>query len=541
MSASQTPPPIQLALLDCTLLLVATPDSQTALAAGLMRNGFHQLLFACDANTALRVAAAEKPDLVLLDLSGNAFDGALLCEALRRTPDQNELPILVLAETHTPDEQLRILAAGATDVLVAPLHELKVVSRILFQLERRLLVRDLQDFRQRTATELATAREMQQALLPDRATICEIKERYDIGIAATFKPSTELGGDLWGAWPIDATRMGMFVCDVSGHGTIAAINTFRLHTIMARNDFDRSDPGRFLSSLNDRLTGLLGSGQYVTMFYAVIDTRQDRVTYAAAGSPDPLLILPGCPPEALDGSGLPLGIVAGVPYATQQAAFGPGARLMLQSDAMVEARLPDGTMLGDQAARAMIMAALAQDTPEAIVAALTQQITERAGDQLDDDLTLVCIERPGQARDDGIASTSTLAPAVTGRLLSVGRTMQYRLLVQQGAAASALAVDAAPDLTAASRFLAGYRYDVVVVDVTPGPEEWLELFHTIATANRNTRMLLIGVHVDLGRLLATSLGLTLAATLKVPTDADAVHMALVATLASDNVTLGKSA
>jgi sigma-B regulation protein RsbU (phosphoserine phosphatase) len=388
MSTADVSRPISLALLNCTILLVATPDSQGTVAAGLLRKGYHRLLFASCAEQALHLAAAEKPDLVLLDLPVAGVDGVHLSNALRQAVSDSNLPVIAMVAAQNMDEQLRLLSAGGADVVTKPFPDLKLVSHATTQLERLLLIRGLKEFQERIEAELATARIMQSALLPDDATILKIKDRHDVGIAAVFKPSVELGGDLWGAWSIDATRVGVFVCDVTGHGTIAAIDTFRLHTIVARNDFDRSDPGRFLSSLNDRLTGLLRNGQFVTIFYAVFDTRQDCMTYAAAGSPSPLLALPGRGPDALDGSGLPLGIVSGTQYPTQRVPFGPGARLVLQSDAVAEAQLPDGALLGEQEAQAMVLAALDCDTPEAVVANLAQQISKRAGDQLDDDLTL---------------------------------------------------------------------------------------------------------------------------------------------------------
>jgi sigma-B regulation protein RsbU (phosphoserine phosphatase) len=539
MSASKALTPIQLAPLDCVILIVAVSDRQALLATQLLRNGFHKLLFAADADTALRSTISDKPDLVLLDRSGAQPDFLHLCRTLRQSCGRSDVSVLAMIAPQEVDDQPSILAAGAADVLIKPLSELQLIARILMQLERQLLIRNLLDFQQRTAAELATARDMQNALLPDEATIRQIKERYDIGIAAAFKPSAELGGDLWGAWSIDATRMGVYACDVSGHGTIAAINTFRLHTIMARNDFDRSDAGRFLSSLNDRLTGLLVGGQFITMFYAVIDIRRDCITYAAAGSPEPLLALPGCLPEGLDGSGVPLGIVAGIPYPTQQVPFGPGARLVLQSDALAEARLADDALLGNPAATAMVTAALAFPTPEAVIACLTQDIADRVGESLDDDLTLVCIERSRQVDDHRHLVPAAPQSPVTGRLLLVGRPTAHRLLVQQSAAALALAVDVAPDLTCASRFLAEYSYDVVVVDVSPVPEEWLELFRTIVSANRRGRVVSIGMHARMAKLLTTSLGLAFVATLEMPVDAAALRDALDAALAGDNPPSGK--
>jgi EAL domain-containing protein (putative c-di-GMP-specific phosphodiesterase class I)/serine phosphatase RsbU (regulator of sigma subunit) len=406
----------------------------------------------------------------------------------------------------------------------------------IIHLERRLMIRGLREYQERTAAELEIARQMQEALLPDAEVIRKIQDQYGIDIAAQFKPSDELGGDLWGVWPIDASRIGIFVGDVSGHGTIAAIDTFRVHIILTRNDCDRSDPGPFLSAVNDRLTGILSPDQFVTMLYAVLDIRQDRLSYAAAGCPDPLVVLPSVRLHGLDGSGLPLGVTGGVQYPTRQAPFTPGSHVVLHSDAFPEARMKaDGTLLGDERAQALVAEALASNDPREIVAKLFGQLTDDSV-SLDDDLTLICISRPGVDVAPAGGQVPAAETKTRGRVLAVTNTVSQRLTVKQVAASAGMEADGASDLATAGRFLAGYRYDALVVDLQLPPDERLELFRTIAGTGSSSRLILLGSQSDDIKALAASLRLEVTATLPMPLEAQPLRQALLASPAKRDST-----
>ena len=71
-----------------------------------------------------------------------------------------------------------------------------------------------------------------------RRTATDIIIAITIGVIATvtvdyiFEPSRFLSGDLWGLIEIDDDQLGVWICDYSGKGIQAALNTFRIHTLV---------------------------------------------------------------------------------------------------------------------------------------------------------------------------------------------------------------------------------------------------------------------------------------------------------------------
>lgn len=387
------------ALRDCSLLVVDDDAFQRGLIGALLRSaGFHRIAYAEDGRKALEMTEAHAPDLVLLDLLMPEFDGFDTCRALRGDPRWAELPVLAMTALEERDERARIFAAGATDLILKPIHKAELMARIATHLNTRLLVRGLREANERTGAELAAARRMQASLLPGAALLEQIEHRYGVSVAARYAPCTELAGDLWGAWLIDESRFGLFALDVIGHGTIAAINAFRIHTLLQQQT-ERSRPGCLLENLNRALCPLFPTGQFSTFFYAVFDTTANQLAYAAAGYPNPLLGDDSAE-RVLDGKGLPLGIRPSARYETRIAAWAPGTSLLIYSDAVSETRDASGVMLGQDGVRrlwAQARATRGADHARAtrgaddVVAELEMAVMGSAG--LDDDLTLICVTR----------------------------------------------------------------------------------------------------------------------------------------------------
>src|SRR4051812_40489646 len=76
-----------------------------------------RILEASSAAEGLDVAAAERPALVVLDLSLPDADGLDVCRDLRAF---SAAPILVLSARHADDDKVRLLDAGADDYLTKP-------------------------------------------------------------------------------------------------------------------------------------------------------------------------------------------------------------------------------------------------------------------------------------------------------------------------------------------------------------------------------------------------------------------------------------
>lgn len=264
--------------------------------------------------------------------------------------------------------------------------------------ELEKLTHDLEAYGERVARELEMARETQTVLLPDMQTVQEIFDLHGLHVDSRFQPSSELGGDFWGLSSIDARRVAVMAVDFSGHGINAALNTFRLHALLDSEKDQLDSPAAFLERLNRRISPLLPSGQYATMFYGVIDTTTNVMTYAGAATPSPLLFLPDRDEPIIGtGVGFPVGMFDDSTYENHQMPFPVGASLLLYSDAVTEGKTKNGSRL-EEAGLIEVVSACLQDTPrQDLVQALTLRLDELLDMPLADDLTIVCTTRMAMA------------------------------------------------------------------------------------------------------------------------------------------------
>jgi len=101
-------------------------------AEALRRAGFEALVTGTAAG-ALELAAAEDPDLVMLDLALPDGDGRDVCRELRR---RSEVPIVMLTARGTEMDKIVGLELGADDYVVKPFSAAEVISRIRAVLRR---------------------------------------------------------------------------------------------------------------------------------------------------------------------------------------------------------------------------------------------------------------------------------------------------------------------------------------------------------------------------------------------------------------------
>jgi PAS domain S-box-containing protein len=255
---------------------------------------------------------------------------------------------------------------------------------------REALERD----RERTNAEMKSARLMQRSLLPSVRLQKEIIAKSGLDIASRSASCTELGGDLWGLSDLDQGRVGVFTLDVAGHGTTAALTTFRVHTLIHELGAWLLEPARFLKELNTRLAELLQPGAFATMFYGVVDPAANCITYAAAGAPPPVIRCgAGLPLIALDASGVPLGITVSADYCPSKVDFSAGGMLFLYSDILTDYTDQRGDRAGEAGAFRMIERCAEAATAEAAVERLCAPFFELPTTVLSDDLTVVCVRR----------------------------------------------------------------------------------------------------------------------------------------------------
>lgn len=184
--------------------------------------------------------------------------------------------------------------------------------------------------------ELQAVGEIQRSLLPE--TLPAIP---GFDIAAFYQTSARAGGDYYDFFPLDNGGWGLFIADVSGHGTPAAVLMAITHAIAHAQPRSHTPPAALLSYLNDRLTrAYTRGGTFVTAFYAVLDPAKRTLTYATAGHNPPRLVRNHAV-MSLDAVGsLPLGIVEDQSYEQSTIQLERGDLLVLYTDGITEAIAP---------------------------------------------------------------------------------------------------------------------------------------------------------------------------------------------------------
>jgi sigma-B regulation protein RsbU (phosphoserine phosphatase) len=184
--------------------------------------------------------------------------------------------------------------------------------------------------------ELELVGAIQRSLLPE--TLPEIS---GFELAADYRTSARAGGDYYDFFPLEDGSWGLFIADVAGHGTPAAVLMAITHAIAHAHPNTHTPPGVLLDYLNQRLARVYTrGGAFVTAFYAVLDPPRRKLTYARAGHNPPRLARDGRVLSLEGEGGLPLGILEEKQYGQSTVILEPGDLLLLYTDGITEAAAP---------------------------------------------------------------------------------------------------------------------------------------------------------------------------------------------------------
>jgi len=102
-------------------------DIRELLKNFLATEGYNVIL-AADGEAALRLAAEENPDVIILDIRMPGIDGIETCRRLRATKSTSLIPVIVA--TALRDALMESLEAGADDFVTKPFHLVELSLRL---------------------------------------------------------------------------------------------------------------------------------------------------------------------------------------------------------------------------------------------------------------------------------------------------------------------------------------------------------------------------------------------------------------------------
>lgn len=310
------------------------------------------------------------PELILSDYRLSGFDGdQVLTLAAEHCPD---VPVIIVSGAVGEETAVELLKNGATDFVLkdrlagrlvpAVQRALREVAErkarrqaeadlraLNEKLEHRVAERTRELWAKNAVMEedLGMARELQMAFLPHHfPTLPRGVDPADSAVkfCSIFHPSSSVSGDLFNVVRVSDTAVGIFICDVMGHGVRAALVTAMMRALEERLDELAADPGELLTEMNRALRGVLrqlGTTLFTTAYYLIVDVAHGRITFANAGHPSPLLVRGvDCEVEPIAArrtAGPALGLFEDVKYATHELPVVAGDLILAFTDGLFEA------------------------------------------------------------------------------------------------------------------------------------------------------------------------------------------------------------
>lgn len=236
--------------------------------------------------------------------------------------------------------------------------------------------------------ELKLAAAIQTELLPAQLpTIAG----YDV-FADTI-PATSVGGDSYDIMPTSGPGLALCVADVSGKGMPAALLMANLQATLRASVETRERPSSILDQSNRLLFRSTSPEKFATVFLAVLDPTEHRLSYANAGH-DPAVVLAGDGTMSdLPSTGLPVGLFEGIAYDEASVPLQPNDTIVVFTDGITESMDAAEAQFGRQRILDTLAAHRGASAREIGKALLEAVAVYSKGMPQSDDRTLLVIKR----------------------------------------------------------------------------------------------------------------------------------------------------
>jgi len=233
------------------------------------------------------------------------------------------------------DELMGVLSLESNEVAHFTFHSIELLN--LFANQAVIALYNAKQYeisitKKHLEHELVNAAKVQQVLLPQRPPVFE-----NLSISFSHTPSKLVSGDLFDLAAIDDSTLGLVVGDVSGKGAGAAIMMSLVLAGFRAYKKSRLAVCEVVARLNNLLEESVSDGRFATLFYAILSTKKNQITFTNAGHNPPYLFRTNGHIEELRSGGIVLGYLANQIYTQETVSFNKGDILLTYTDGITEA------------------------------------------------------------------------------------------------------------------------------------------------------------------------------------------------------------
>lgn len=118
------------------ILIVEDNEMNAEILVRILGRFGHSLVIATDGAEGVEMAAAEHPDLILMDISLPILDGLEATRQIKADPITRTIPVIALTAHAMNGDRERCLAAGCDDYDTKPVDMMRLLDKIAPFLER---------------------------------------------------------------------------------------------------------------------------------------------------------------------------------------------------------------------------------------------------------------------------------------------------------------------------------------------------------------------------------------------------------------------
>jgi two-component system cell cycle response regulator len=127
------------------VLVVDDVDANVRLLEAKLTIEYYDVLTATDGPTAIRVAAEERPDIILLDVMMPGMDGFETCRRIKADPASSHIPVVLVTALDGREDRIKGLDAGADDFVTKPIDDVVLFARVKSLTRLKLIMDELRE------------------------------------------------------------------------------------------------------------------------------------------------------------------------------------------------------------------------------------------------------------------------------------------------------------------------------------------------------------------------------------------------------------
>lgn len=275
-----------------------------------------------------------------------------LNEILKIKAKNNNSKVILLVDKSTAYKALKTVELGVDSIIEKPINLdniLETVKKLAIQSQLRLenisLNKRIKELYKNLEQELSLANDIQKNLMPPQ------KINFNgYNIEYLFYPTQKIGGDFCDIFKLNEDTLVIVFADISGHGIPAALLSTMLKAVIHSEFKNYFNISELMQTLNERIIKIFPNGKFVSLFYILLDTKNNTINYCK-GSQEAALLINNDKVEELETEGQILGVFSNkifpdlVKYEQKTKKFEKDSVLLLYTDGITEA-VKDGKFYG---------------------------------------------------------------------------------------------------------------------------------------------------------------------------------------------------